>query len=96
MTKQVLDVVSLIELVEHGLLGVVAHAGRTDLVDTETRCGRRTVCDLDVLRTRRLEHLAGLRGGVGDELPLVVAKRHVDVERRECPSASTTSLLIRT
>jgi len=56
--EQVLDVVRLLELIQHRFLGIASHAGNPNLVNRPTRRGRARRRS-DVLAPRRFQHLAG-------------------------------------
>ena len=81
--EQVLDVVSLLELIEHRFLRIVPHAGDAHFVDGEAGRPVRNDKGANVLRARGFHHLDRGFLHVVSHGALVFAVRHMNVQDRD-------------
>src|SRR5579883_3448484 len=82
--EEILDVVRLLELIEHRPLGVVTHAGGAEFVDGPA-LGQDAVADMHDFETGGLEHFLGGFLHVASHVVFVVAKLIVKAQRRNSP-----------
>src|SRR5215470_2962363 len=83
--KEVLDIVRLIELVEHGFLGIAAHPCRANFVNEDARRRRRPVTLANILSAGSLKHFCSGLAHVFDHRTLIVAEGYFDVQNRYAP-----------